>query len=73
MENDKIDKGVYVGKCVSSRVVGRSGKNCIDSVNECLKKRVLNIEQVRRTVYNRNEWWGFVRENAGGIAQGMNP
>ena len=38
-ENDRIAKRVYVGKCASSRSVGRPRKRWIDTVRECLKKR----------------------------------
>ena len=36
---------MYVGECLGSRLVGRPRKRCIDSVNDCLKKRDLNIGQ----------------------------
>ena len=45
METDRIAKRVYVGECLGSRLVGRPRKRCIDSVNDCLKKRDLNIGQ----------------------------
>ena len=40
MENDRIDNRVYVGKCVGSCSVSRSGKKRSDTVNEWLKKKV---------------------------------
>ena len=39
----------------------------------CLRKRDLDVRQARRTVQDKSEWWGFVRGNACGIAQEMNP
>ena len=45
----------------------------IDTVKECLKKRGLDVREARRMVQDRNEWRGFVRRNAWGIAQRMNP
>ena len=55
MENDRIAKRVYVEECMGSYIVGRPRKRCIDSVNECLKKRGLNVGQARRMVHDRNE------------------
>ena len=71
--NDRIAKRVYVGECVGSRLVGGPGKRYIDSVNDCLKKRGLNVGQARRMVLDRSEWRGFVRGNVWGITSGMNP
>ena len=68
MENNKIFKRVYVEECVGSRLVGRPWKRWIDSVNDCLKKRGLNVGQARRVVYERNEWREFYRGNAWGVA-----
>ena len=45
----------------------------IDPINDCLKEKDFNVGQSRRMVYDRNEWWGFVKGNAWGIAQGINP
>ena len=61
MGNDKNAKRVYMGKCAGSRLLGRPRKRWIDSVNDCLKKRGLNIRQAKNMVYDRNEWRGFVR------------
>ena len=44
---------------VGSRLVGRLRKRWIDSVNECLKKRGLNVGRASRMVYYRNECRGF--------------
>ena len=63
----------HVGVCASTRSVGRSGKRWIDIVKECLRKRSLDVRQARRMVQDRSEWWGFVRRNARGVAQEMNP
>ena len=56
MVNGRIAKPVYVGVCVGSRLIGRPQKRWIDSMNDCLKKRGLNVGQARRMVFNRNEW-----------------
>ena len=69
MERDRIAEG----ECSGSRSVGRPWKRWIDIVKECLKRRGLDINQARRMVHDRSEWWGFVRGSAWGIAQGMNP
>ena len=63
MENDKIAKRIYVGECASSRSVGRSRKRWIDTVNDRLRKRGLDVRQGRRMVQDRSEWQGFVRGN----------
>ena len=73
MERDRIAKRVYVGECAGSRSEGRPRKRWIDTVKECLKKRGLDIRQAKRMVQDRSEWRGFVRENAWGVARGMNP
>ena len=73
MENYRIAKSVCVGKCVGSRSVGRPRKRWIDTMNECLKKRGLDVMQATRMVQDRTEWRGFVRGNAWGVARGMNP
>ena len=72
MERDRIAKRVYAEECAGSRSVGRPRKRWIDAVKECLRKRGLDVRQARRMVQDRSEWWGFVRGNAWGIAQGMN-
>ena len=56
MEKDRITKRVYVGKCAGSHSVGMPRKRWIDSLKECLKKRVLGIRQARRMVQDRSEW-----------------
>ena len=70
MERDRIAKRVYVGECAGSRSVGRLWKRWIDTVKECLKKRVLDVRQARRMVQGRSEWLGFVRGNACSVAWG---
>ena len=72
-DGDKITKRVYVGKCAGSHSVGRPLKIWIDTMKECLKKQGLDIRQARRIVQDWREWRGFVKGNAWGIAQGMNP
>ena len=60
-----VKRRVYVEARVGSRLAGLPQKGWIDF----LKKRGLKVGQVRRMVYDRNEWREFVRE----IARGMNP
>ena len=67
MENDRVAKRVYVGEYVGSRLVGQLQKRWIGSVNNCLKKRDLNVGRAGRMVYDRNEWRKFVYGNAWGI------
>ena len=45
LESDRIAKRVYVGECVGSSSVGRLWKRWIDTVNDCLKKRGLDVKQ----------------------------
>ena len=73
VERNRIAKRVYVEVCVSSHSVGRPRRRWIDIVKECLKKSGLDIKQARRMVQDRDEWQGFVRGNAWGVARGMNP
>ena len=69
MENERIAKRVYVGKCASSRSVGKPRKRWIDIVKDCLRKR----SGYQASKENGGEWLGFVRGNACSVAQGMNP
>ena len=55
MENDRIAKKIYVGVCAGSHSLGRSRKRVINTVKGCLKKKVLDVRQVRRMVHDRNE------------------
>ena len=48
--NHKIAKRVSVGKCAGICSTGRLRKRWIDNVNECLKKKVLDVSQARKTV-----------------------
>ena len=73
MENNKIAKRLYVGDCAGSHLVGRPRKRFIDTVKDCLRIRGLDVRQARRMVHDRSIWRGFVRGNAWGEAQGMNP
>ena len=65
MENDIIAMSVYAGECAGNRSVGRPHKRWIDTVEDCLKERGLDIRQARRMVHDRSAWRGFGR--------GMNP
>ena len=56
IENDRIVKRVYVGECAGSRSVGRPRKRWIDTMNNCLRKRGLDVRQANRIVQDRNEW-----------------
>ena len=38
IENDRIARRVYIGKCAGSCSVGRPRKRLIDTMNDCLKK-----------------------------------
>ena len=64
MENDRIAKRVYVGECAGSCLVVIPRKRWIDTVKDCLKKRVLDIRQARRIVDDMSVWWGIVRGSA---------
>ena len=44
IENDRIDKRVYVGECAGSLSVGKSFERWIDTVKGCLKKRGLDVK-----------------------------
>ena len=73
MKRARITKRIYIRKYAGSRSVGKPWKRWIDTLKECLKKRGLDVRQTRKMVQDKSEWWGFVRGNAWGIAQGMNP
>ena len=73
MERDSIAKRFYVGEFLCSRSVGRSRKEWLHTVKECLRKRGLDVRQTGRIVQDRSEWRGFVWENAWGVFRGMNP
>ena len=51
-ENDRITKSVYVGEGAGSNSVGRLRKRWIETFKECLRKRGLDVRQVRRMVQN---------------------
>ena len=53
--------------------MGIPRKRWIDTVNECLRKRGLDVRQARKMVQGRSEWRGFVRGNEWGVAWGMSP
>ena len=59
IENDRIAKRVYVGKCAGSRSVSRPRKRWIDTVKACLKKKGLDAKQARRMMHNRSEGQGL--------------
>ena len=75
MERDRIGKRFYVGVCTSSCSVGRPQKRWLNTM-EYLKKIGLDVRRARRMVQDRSKSRGvcnFVRGNAWGVAQGMNP
>ena len=55
MENNRITKIFYVGKCAGSRSMGRPWNRWTDSVKDCLRKRGLDVWQARRIVLDRSE------------------
>ena len=55
MERIRIAKRFYVGECAGSCSVGRPRKRWMDTVNECLRKRGLDIRQARRMAPDRSE------------------
>ena len=61
MEDDGTAKMVYVGERPGSRSVGRPRRRWIKTVKDCIRKRGLDVEQVRRMVQDRSVWRGFVR------------
>ena len=63
MEKNRIAKRIYVEECDSIRIYPR--KRCIDTVNECLRKRGLNVRRARRMVQDRSDRRGFVRKRHG--------
>ena len=73
MENDRIAKRFYVRECAGNHSMGKPRKRWIDTVKVCLKKIGLNVRQARTMVHDRSVWRMFVRGNAWGVAQGMNP
>ena len=40
MERDRLTKRVYVGECAGSRSVDRPWKRWIDTMKDCLRKKV---------------------------------
>ena len=50
VEKGRIAKRVYVGECAGNRSVDRPRKRWIDIVKDCLRKRGLDVRQVRRMV-----------------------
>ena len=70
MENGRIAKRVYVREYGGSRLVGRPRKRWIDTVKDCLKKRGLDVRQVRRMVHDRSVWRKYVRGMHGALPGG---
>ena len=57
MENDRIAKKVYVGECAGSHSVGRPQKRWIDTVKNCLKKKISG----------KQEEWYMIGVNGGSL------
>ena len=53
--------------------VGRPRKRWSHTIKEYLRKRGLDVRQAKRIVQDRSEGLGFLRGNAWGIADSMNP
>ena len=53
VKDDRIAKRACVGECAVSRRVGRQRKRWIGTVNDCLKKRGLDVRQARKMVHDR--------------------
>ena len=51
MENGRIAMRAYIGECTGNLSVGRQRKRWIDTVEDCLKKRDLDVRQARRIVH----------------------
>ena len=63
----------YVGESAGSRSVDRLWKRWIDTMKDFLRERGLDVRQARRMVEDRSEWQGYVRGDAWGAAERMNP
>ena len=53
MGNDRTAKRGYVRECVGNRLLGRLRKRWIVSVNECLKKKSLDVGRTKKMVYDK--------------------
>ena len=53
IKKERIAKRVYIGECAGNHSEGRPRKRWIDTVNDCLKKRGLDVRQARRMVQDR--------------------
>ena len=71
MGNGKNAKRVEVGECVKNHVC-QPWKWWIDSLNDWLKNRGLDVGHPKRMVHDRSEWQEFLGGNAWGVACGMN-
>ena len=60
-------------ECAGSHSVGRPQKRWIDSVNDGLKKRGLNVRQTKRMIYDKNEWQKFVKGDVWPLALRISP
>ena len=56
MDNDRINKKVYLWECAGSPSVGRPRKKWIDTMKDCLKKRGLDVRQARKMVHDKIVW-----------------
>ena len=69
MENDRIAENIYIGEYAGNRSIGWLRKWWIDTVEDCLKKRGLEVRLTRRMVHDRSLWWG----NTWGCCPGDEP
>ena len=70
LESGRIAMTVYVGEYASSRSVGGAQKRWNETVKDCLRKRGLDVRQVRRMGQDRSKCRGFLRGNPWGAVRG---
>ena len=73
MDESRLVKRVYRGECVGNKRRGRPRTKWIKSVELCLEKRNLGLDEARGLVHNRNEWRGIVRGYGCGPRPGDEP
>ena len=73
MDESRLVKRVYRGECVGNKRRGRPRTKWIKSVELCLEKRNLGLDEARGFVHNRNEWRGIVRGYGCGPRPGDEP
>ena len=68
-----IWKGWMRVGCVGNKHRGRPRTKWIKSVELCLEKRNIGLDEARGLVHNRNEWRGIVRVYGCGPRSGDEP